>query len=99
MSGAAVGSIIAVIITAHIAQSSTMRGQPHVVLIIQADAPCMLPYMSWAITAIHVHAASANTMSTTKGTRCSRSSAVSSSVREWRAMVQLELRIYHLARD
>jgi len=58
LGGMAVGSIIAVIITAHIAQSKRMRGQSQTVVIIHADAPSIVPYMSRAITRIHAHEAS-----------------------------------------
>src|SRR6476661_6745679 len=76
-SGVAEGNIIAVIITAHIAQSSTTCGVSQVLVIIHADAPRMVPYMSRAITAIHAHAASGMTTSTTTMTMRSCRSAAS----------------------
>ena len=53
-------------------------------VIIQADAPPMVPYMSRAISTIHVHEASGIAMSTNSITRRSCWSAVSSSVGVWR---------------
>jgi hypothetical protein len=47
------GSIIPVIITAHIAQSSARCGASHTGVIIQALAPVIGPYMSRAMTTIH----------------------------------------------
>ena len=64
---------MAVIITAHIAQSSSSRGRSHVGDIIQALAPVMGPYMSRAIATIHIHAAMGNkTTSTTSAARSCR---------------------------
>jgi hypothetical protein len=60
----AVGSIIAVIITAHIAQSISTCTASHSAVIIQAEGPSIVPYMSRAISAIHVHAASVTAMRT-----------------------------------
>ena len=65
MSGAALGSIIAVIITAHISHSKTMCGQSHTVVIIHADAPCIDPYMSRAMAVIQIHDARVMTASST----------------------------------
>jgi hypothetical protein len=53
--GEADGSIMAVIITAHIAQSSSKWGTSHRTVIIHALAPDIGPYMSRAITTIHIH--------------------------------------------
>ena len=50
--GPADGSIIPVIMTAHIAHSSARCGASHRGVIIQALAPVMGPYMSRAITTI-----------------------------------------------
>src|SRR5687767_10156031 len=51
--GVAEGSIIAVIITAHMAHSSTRCGASQTGVIIQALAPVIGPYMSRAMTTIH----------------------------------------------
>jgi hypothetical protein len=51
--GPADGSIIPVIMTAHIAHSSARCGASHRGVIIQALAPVMGPYKSRAITTIH----------------------------------------------
>ena len=58
--GVADGSIMAVIITAHIAHSSKRCGASHRGVIIQALAPVIGPYMSRAITTIHVQHTSGN---------------------------------------
>ena len=47
------GSIMPVIITAHIAHSSARCGASHCGVIIHALAPVIGPYMSRAITTIH----------------------------------------------
>jgi hypothetical protein len=51
--GEADGSIMAVIITAHIAQRSQTWRRSQSVVIIHALAPVIGPYMSRAITTIH----------------------------------------------
>ena len=53
--GEADGSIIPVIMTAHIAQSSSKCGASHRGVIIHALAPVIGPYMSRAITIIQIH--------------------------------------------
>jgi hypothetical protein len=58
--GVADGSIMPVIITAHIAQSSSRCGASHCGVIIQALAPVIGPYMSRAITTIHDQHTSGN---------------------------------------
>src|SRR4051812_19710494 len=68
--GEADGSIIPVIMTAHIAHSSSKCGASHRAVIIHALAPVIGPYMSRAITAIHIHDTSgASISSTTAGVR------------------------------
>ena len=68
--GEAEGSIMAVIMTAHIAQSSSRWGRSHRGVIIHALAPVIGPYMSLAITAIHIHETNGSrTSSTTIGMR------------------------------
>ena len=52
--GEADGSIMAAIMTAHIAHSSSRCGTSHIAVIIQALAPVIGPYMSRAITTIHI---------------------------------------------
>ena len=52
--GEADGSIMPVIITIHIAQSSIRCGTSQFAVIIQALAPIIEPYMSRAITTIHI---------------------------------------------
>ena len=51
--GTADGSIIAVIIATHITTISSVNGAFHRAVIIQADAPCIDPYMSHAIGPSH----------------------------------------------
>src|SRR5687767_12530351 len=71
--GDADGSIMPVIITAHIAHSSSKCATSHRVVIIHALAPVMGPYMSRAITTIHTHETSGSrTSSTTAGVRLYR---------------------------
>src|SRR5262245_34000484 len=74
--GEADGSIMPVIMTAHIAQSRSKCEKSHCAVIIHALAPVMGPYMSSAITTIHTHD---NTGSRTSGTitiqRASRNAA------------------------
>ena len=68
--GEADGSIIPVIMTAHIAQRSSKCGAFHRGVIIHALAPVIGPYMSRAITMIHIHDTNgARTNSTTTGAR------------------------------
>ena len=64
--GEADGSIMPVIMTAHIAQSSTKCGASHSAVIIHALAPVIGPYMSRAITTIHIHDTSGRTISNTR---------------------------------
>src|SRR5262245_13128393 len=52
--GAADGSIMAVIMTAHIAHSRNRCGASQLVVIIQRPAPVIGPYMSRAMTTIQV---------------------------------------------
>ena len=69
--GEADGSIMPVIMTAHIAQSSSKCGACHRVVIIHALAPVIEPYMSRAITTMQIHDTSGTrTSSTTTGLRC-----------------------------
>ena len=71
--GEADGSIIPVIMTAHIAQSSSKCGISHRAVIIHALAPVIGPYMSRAITTIQIHETSgSSTSSTTTGVRSYR---------------------------
>src|SRR5262249_51955146 len=71
--GEADGSIIPVIITAHIAQSRSECSKSHRAVIIHALAPVIGPYMSRAITTIHTHETSdSRTSSTTTGMRSCR---------------------------
>src|SRR5262245_48702398 len=71
--GIADGSIMPVIMTAHIAQSSSTCVRSHLGVIIQALAPVIGPYMSRAITTIHAHDASgSNTSSSANGRRLDR---------------------------
>ena len=67
------GSIMAVIMTAHIAQSSSKCGTSHSAVIIHALAPVIGPYISRAIMAIHIHDTSGvRTSSTSTGLRSYR---------------------------
>src|SRR5437764_1440212 len=75
--GAADGSIMPVIITAHIAQSSSRCGRSHVGVIIQALAPVIGPYMSRAMMTIHAHAANGRRISS--ATTDSRSDSIAAS--------------------
>ena len=71
--GEADGSIMPVIMTAHIAQSSSKCGASHRAVIIHALAPVIGPYMSRAITTIHIHDTSGvRTSSTSTGLRSYR---------------------------
>src|SRR5687768_17510602 len=71
--GAADGSIIAVIMTAHIAQRSSKCGASHSAVIIHALAPVIGPYISRAITTIHIQETSGvRTSNTTAGVRSYR---------------------------
>src|SRR5437016_1557326 len=63
--GVADGSIIAVIMTAHIAQSSNRCGASHCGVIVHALAPDIGPYMSRAITTIQAQHTSGTTISET----------------------------------
>ena len=65
--GEADGSIMPVIMTVHIAQSSKRCGTSQFAVIIQALAPVIGPYMSRAITTIHIQQ--------TRGSRTSRTTA------------------------
>src|SRR4030095_13374339 len=71
--GDADGSIMPVIITAHIAQSRSKCDTSHRGVIIHALAPGIGPYMSRAITTIHTHDTSGSrSRSTTTGVRSYR---------------------------
>ena len=71
--GEADGSIMPAIMTAHIAHSSSRCGTSHVAVIIQALAPVIGPYMSRAITTIHIQETSgSSTSSTSSGARSYR---------------------------
>ena len=71
--GEADGSIMAIIMTAHIAQSSSRYGAFHRAVIIHALAPVIGPYMSRAIATIHIHETTgSSTSSTTVGVRSFR---------------------------
>src|SRR5688572_12166855 len=70
-SGDAVGSIMPVIMTVHIVQSSKRCGTSQFAVIIQALAPVMGPYMSRAITTIHSQQ--------TRGSRTRRTTAAARS--------------------
>ena len=71
--GEADGSIMAAIMTAHIAHSSSRCGTSHIAVIIQALAPVIGPYMSRAITTIHIQETSgSSTSSTSSGARSYR---------------------------
>src|SRR5262245_16840401 len=71
--GEADGSIMAVIMTAHIAQSSNKCGASQLAVIIHALAPVIGPYISRAITTIHVHDTSGiRTSRATRGVRSYR---------------------------
>src|SRR5688572_32504838 len=71
--GEADGSIMAAIMTAHIAHSSNRCGTSQIAVIIQALAPVIGPYMSRAITTIHIQETSgSNTISTSNGVRSYR---------------------------
>ena len=63
--GEADGSIIPVIMTAHIAQSSSKCGTSHRAVIIHPLAPVIGPYMSRAIMTIHIHETSGSRISST----------------------------------
>ena len=68
--GEADGSIMAIIMTAHIAQSSSKYDKSHRAVIIQTLAPVIGPYMSRAMTMIHIHEISGSrTSSTMTGVR------------------------------
>ena len=72
-SGEADGSIMPAIMTAHIAQSSSRCGTSQFAVIIQALAPVIGPYMSRAITTIHIQETTGSrTSSTTAGARSYR---------------------------
>src|ERR1051326_5017347 len=71
--GEADGSIMPVIMTAHIAHSSSKCGASHRAVIIHALAPVMGPYMSRAITMIHI-----------QDTRGDSTSSTSAGVRSYR---------------
>src|SRR5688572_33129204 len=61
------------IMTAHIAQRSIRCRTSHTAVIIHALAPVIGPYMSRAITTIHIHETSGRTISnTTVGVRLYR---------------------------
>src|SRR5262245_25823121 len=71
--GEADGSIMPVIMTAHMAQSSGKRDASHPKFIIHALTLVIGPYMSRAMTAIHSHETSdATTTRTTTGVRSRR---------------------------
>ncbi len=71
--GDADGSIMPVIMTAHMAQSSNRCGRSQFAVIIQALAPVIGPYMSRAITAIHSQQTTGSRIrSTTTGARSCR---------------------------
>ena len=63
--GDADGSIIPAIMTAHMAQSSARCRASQTAVIIQALAPVIGPYMSRAITTIHIQETSGSTISST----------------------------------
>ena len=67
------GSIIPIIMTAHMAQSSARCLPSQTAVIIQALAPVIDPYMSRAITTIHIQETSGMTIrSTSAGVRSNR---------------------------
>ena len=73
--GVADGSIIPVIITAHIAHNRTRCGGSQTSVIIQALAPVIGPYMSRDNTTIHAHE--------TSGTRMSKPTSGHDRARMW----------------
>src|SRR4029079_13017029 len=71
--GEADGSIMPAIMTVHIAQSRIRCGRSQFAVIIQALAPFMGPYMSRAITTIHIQqSAGSRIKSTTAAARSYR---------------------------
>ena len=71
--GEADGSIMPVIMTAHIPHSNSTCGASHRTVIIQALEPVIAPYMSLAITTIQAHETSGSRISRTiAGVRSNR---------------------------
>src|SRR5262245_46669527 len=67
------GSIMPIIMTAHIAQSSARCLASQTAVIIQALAPVIGPYMSRAITTIHIQETSSTAIRSTRaGVRSKR---------------------------
>src|SRR5262245_3760447 len=81
MVGAADGSIMPIIMTAHIANRSARWNPSQTGVIIHADGPFIGPYMSRAIGTIHVHASAVAPAKPAATNSRSRSSARSSTVR------------------
>src|SRR5688572_4720025 len=78
--GVAEGSIMAAIITAHIAHNSSKCGPSQTVRIIHADGPVIGPYMSRAIGTIHAQLRIVITSRPAKAPMCSRARRRSSAV-------------------